>query len=94
MDLQNAWSVVSKDFEIFKRRKGVLYATIAFPLGIALGFPGILVAIEGLFLRGLVSGVAIDLHGADHEWLFTRPRPSLRRSRKHALMQIALAFDH
>ena len=48
MDLQNAWSVASKDFEIFKKRKGILYATIAFPLGIALGFPGILVAIESV----------------------------------------------
>jgi ABC-2 type transport system permease protein len=45
LDLQNAWSVASKDFETFKKRKGIIYATIAFPLGIALGFPGILAAI-------------------------------------------------
>ena len=45
MDFQNAWSVASKDFETFKRRRGIIYATIAFPLGIALGFPGILAAI-------------------------------------------------
>lgn len=45
MDFQNAWSVASKDFETFKRRKGIIYATIAFPLGIALGFPGIVAAI-------------------------------------------------
>ncbi len=48
MDLQNAWSVASKDFETFKKRRGVIYATIAFPLGIALGFPGILVAIDSV----------------------------------------------
>lgn len=45
MDFQNAWSVASKDFETFKTRKGIIYATIAFPLGIALGFPGIVAAI-------------------------------------------------
>jgi len=45
MDLQNAWSVAAKDFETFKRRKSIIYATIAFPLGIALGFPGIVAVI-------------------------------------------------
>ena len=45
LDFQNAWAVASKDFETFKTRKGIIYATIAFPLGIALGFPGILAAI-------------------------------------------------
>jgi len=45
LDFQNAWSVAAKDFETFKRRRGIIYATIAFPLGIALGFPGILAAI-------------------------------------------------
>ena len=49
MDLQNAWSVASKDFETFKRRKGVIYATIAFPLGIAFGFPGLIFAILHLY---------------------------------------------
>jgi len=45
LDFQNAWSVASKDFETFKKRKGIIYATVAFPLGIALGFPGIVAAI-------------------------------------------------
>ena len=45
MDLQNAWSVASKDFATFKTRRGILYTTIALPLGIAIGFPGIIVAI-------------------------------------------------
>jgi ABC-2 type transport system permease protein len=45
LDLQNAWSVAAKDFETFKRRKSIIYATIAFPLGIALGFPGIVAVI-------------------------------------------------
>ena len=45
LDFQNAWSVASKDFATFRTRKGIIYATIAFPLGIALGFPGIVAAI-------------------------------------------------
>jgi ABC-type Na+ efflux pump permease subunit len=49
LDFQNAWSVASKDFETFKTRKGIIYATIAFPLGIALGFPGILAAIARVY---------------------------------------------
>ncbi len=49
MDLQNAWSVASKDFESFKSRRGSIYATIAFPLGIAFGFPGIIVAIQHFY---------------------------------------------
>jgi ABC-2 type transport system permease protein len=49
LDLQNAWSVASKDFETFKRRRGLIYATIAFPLGIGFGFPGIIYAILHLY---------------------------------------------
>lgn len=45
MDLQNAWSVASKDFETFKRRRGIIYTTIALPLGIGVGFPAILAVI-------------------------------------------------
>ena len=45
MDLQNAWSVASKDFETFKTRRGIIITTVALPLGIALGFPGIVIAI-------------------------------------------------
>jgi ABC-type Na+ efflux pump permease subunit len=46
LDLQNAWSVASKDFETFRKRRGIIYTTIAFPLGIGLGFPGIVAAIS------------------------------------------------
>jgi ABC-type Na+ efflux pump permease subunit len=68
MDLQNAWSVASKDFEIFKRRKGVLYATIALPLGIALGFPGILVAIESVAGPGTISASVAPFLNAFSFW--------------------------
>jgi ABC-type Na+ efflux pump permease subunit len=55
MDFQNAWSVASKDLETFKKRKGVLYATFAGPLGIALGFPAVLVAIAKVAGAGVIS---------------------------------------
>jgi ABC-type Na+ efflux pump permease subunit len=56
LDLQNAWSVASKDFETFKSRKGVIYATILFPLGIALGFPGIVAAIWHIYPSSASAG--------------------------------------
>jgi ABC-2 type transport system permease protein len=69
MDLQNAWSVASKDFETFKTRRGVLYATIAFPLGIALGFPGVLVAIIHAYpSSGVISASITPFLGAFSFW--------------------------
>jgi len=68
MDLQSAWSVASKDFEIFKRRKGVLYATIVSPFGIALGFPGILVAIESVAGPGVMSASVAPFLNAFSFW--------------------------
>jgi ABC-2 type transport system permease protein len=68
LDLQSAWSVASKDFEIFKRRKGVLYATILSPLGIALGFPGILVAIESVAGTGTISASVAPFLNAFSFW--------------------------
>jgi ABC-type transport system involved in multi-copper enzyme maturation permease subunit len=68
MDLQSAWSVASKDFEIFKRRKGVLYATIAGPLGIAVGFPGVLAAIESFAGPGVVSASVAPFLNAFSFW--------------------------
>jgi ABC-2 type transport system permease protein len=68
MDLQSAWSVASKDFEIFKRRKGVLYATVLSPLGIALGFPGILVAIESVAGAGTISASVAPFLNAFSFW--------------------------
>ena len=58
MDFQNVWSVASKDFETFKRRKGIIYATIAFPLGIALGFPGVVAAIAYAYPSTTKASVA------------------------------------
>jgi ABC-2 type transport system permease protein len=68
LDLQNARSVASKDFEIFKRRKGVLYATIAFPLGIALGFPAVLIVIESVAGPGVLSSSVAPFLNAFSFW--------------------------
>jgi len=67
LDLQNAWSVASKDFETFKRRKGVIYATIVSPFGVALGFPGILVAV-GVAGSGTISASVAPFLNAFSFW--------------------------
>jgi len=69
LDLQNAWSVASKDFESFKRRRGTIYATIAFPLGIAIGFPAIIVAIQHFYpSAGAVSASVTPFLDAFSFW--------------------------
>jgi ABC-2 type transport system permease protein len=68
LDFQNAWSVASKDFATFKKRRGVIYATIAFPLGIALGFPGILVAIGSVAGPGTISASVLPFLNAFSFW--------------------------
>ena len=39
MDFQNAWTVAVKDFKIYRRKSAVLYATVALPLIVGVGFP-------------------------------------------------------
>jgi ABC-2 type transport system permease protein len=68
LDFQNAWSVASKDFATFRKRKGVIYATVAFPLGIALGFPGILVAIDSVVGSGAISASVLPFLNAFSFW--------------------------
>jgi len=68
LDLQNAWSVASKDFATFRKRKGIIIATIAFPLGIALGFPGILVAIDSVVGTGAISASVLPFLNAFSFW--------------------------
>ncbi|MDA4112741.1 MAG: hypothetical protein OK474_01715 [Thaumarchaeota archaeon] len=68
LDLQNAWSVASKEFKTFRKRKGVIYATILFPLGIAVGFPGVLVAIESVAGPGVVSASVAPFLNAFSFW--------------------------
>ena len=39
MDLQNVWTIASKDLGIFLKKKSILYSTILFPLIAAIGLP-------------------------------------------------------
>jgi len=38
MELQNVWSVAAKDFEVFKRKKSIIYSMILLPLSISVLF--------------------------------------------------------
>lgn len=42
MNLAKSWTITTKDFAVFQRKKSVIYSLIAFPLGIAVGFPALL----------------------------------------------------
>ncbi|MGD0817548.1 MAG: ABC transporter permease subunit [Methanomassiliicoccales archaeon] len=42
MDMETVWTIASKDLRIFRRKKGMFYAVILFPLIISMGLPGII----------------------------------------------------
>lgn len=54
MDLQNVWTVAAKDFNVLRMKKNIVYALVAFPLGMALGLPAVVWLIE---LRHAISFV-------------------------------------
>jgi ABC-2 type transport system permease protein len=39
MDLQNVWTVATKDFSIFIKKKSMMYSVILFPLLVSIGLP-------------------------------------------------------
>ncbi len=39
MRLSQAWIVARHDLGILRRRRSILYAVIAYPLGVSIGFP-------------------------------------------------------
>jgi ABC-2 type transport system permease protein len=39
MDFQNVWTVATKDFSIFTKKKSILYLVILFPLLVSIGLP-------------------------------------------------------
>jgi len=39
MDLQNVWTVATKDFSIFTKKKSIMYSVILFPLLVSIGLP-------------------------------------------------------
>jgi len=46
MDLENIWTVATKDFNILRVKKNILYTLVAFPLGMAIGLPAVIWLIE------------------------------------------------
>jgi ABC-2 type transport system permease protein len=66
MDLQNVWTVASKDLDIFVKKKSILYSTILFPLIAAIALP---IVIE--FVGQSVGGIPPDvLPGVINSFLF------------------------
>jgi len=46
MDLENIWSVIYKDFTVFKEKKSIIYTLAITPIGIGIGFPALLFIIH------------------------------------------------
>lgn len=41
MDLENVWTVATKDFSTLRMKKNIFYSLVAFPLGMAIGLPAV-----------------------------------------------------
>jgi hypothetical protein len=41
MDLENVWTVATKDFNILRMKKNIVYTLVAFPLSMAIGLPAV-----------------------------------------------------
>jgi ABC-type Na+ efflux pump permease subunit len=46
MDLENVWTVATKDFSVLRMKKNIVYTLVAFPLGMALGLPAVVWLVE------------------------------------------------
>jgi len=46
MDLQNVWTVATKDFSIFMKKKSIMYSVIALLLSISIGLPAVVLFAE------------------------------------------------
>jgi ABC-2 type transport system permease protein len=42
MDLENVWTVATKDFSVLRMKKNIVYTLVAFPLGMAIGLPAVI----------------------------------------------------
>ncbi len=42
MDFGNVWTVAGKDFSTLRIKKSIIYALVAFPLGVGLGLPTVI----------------------------------------------------
>jgi ABC-2 type transport system permease protein len=41
MDLENVWTVATKDFSVLRMKKNIVYTLVAFPLGMAIGLSAV-----------------------------------------------------
>ena len=67
MDLANAWTIASKDFSIFRKKKSVLYSLIALPLFVSIGLPAF---IQILITRPRIPVGTIELFLNSFSFLF------------------------
>jgi ABC-2 type transport system permease protein len=56
MDLENVWTVATKDFSLLRTKKSIVYTMVAFPLGMALGLPAVVWLVE---MRQAISFVTL-----------------------------------
>jgi ABC-2 type transport system permease protein len=41
MDMQNVWTVATKDFAILRRKRSIIYSIVAFPIGMGIGLSAV-----------------------------------------------------
>jgi ABC-2 type transport system permease protein len=63
MDLQNAWTVATKDFSIFTKKKSIMYSVILFPLLVSIGLP-LVIRFAGMKSGGIPTAFLLPLLNA------------------------------
>jgi ABC-type Na+ efflux pump permease subunit len=56
MDLENVWTVATKDFNILRMKKNIVYTLVAFPLSMAIGLPAVVWLVE---MKNAISFVTL-----------------------------------
>lgn len=67
MDLGNVWTVASKDFSIFRKKKSIIYSLIGFQLFVSIGLP-LIVRFAGMKTGGIPTAVLPGLLNAFSFW--------------------------
>ncbi len=68
MDIHNAWNVALKDFKIYTKKTSVIYATVAMPLIVGIGFPLIVEYSLHRASKGLSAAAAPGLMDSFSIW--------------------------
>jgi ABC-2 type transport system permease protein len=58
MDIQNVWTIASKELGAYKKKKSLLYSTILFPVLVGIGFP-LLLGVLGQTISGGIPDFAL-----------------------------------